>query len=101
MQSFWLILEGDEYRTVIKLRDVPKERTVTKECQETRYKKVTLLDYLLRAKRGEYSEEVVSDKRKYIDDAFYAAYWLPRGPCTSTSTSSTRESQCDSKSQNS
>jgi len=36
-----------EQRTVIKYRQVEKQRTVIKQRQETRYKKVTLLDYLL------------------------------------------------------
>ena len=37
----------EEQRTVTKYRQVEKERTVTKERPETRYKRVTLLDYLL------------------------------------------------------
>ena len=38
-------MEGE--RTVTKYRQVEKQRTVIKQRQETRYKKVTLLDYLL------------------------------------------------------
>jgi hypothetical protein len=34
-------------RTVTKYRQVEKQRTVTKQRQETRYKRATLLDYLL------------------------------------------------------
>lgn len=37
----------EKQRTVTKYRQVEKERTVTKQRPETRYKKVTLLDYLL------------------------------------------------------
>lgn len=36
-----------KYRDVTKYRDVPKQRTVTKTQQETRYKKVTVLEYLI------------------------------------------------------
>ena len=38
-------VEGE--RTIIKYRQVEKQRTVIKQRQETRYKKATLLDYLL------------------------------------------------------
>jgi len=37
----------EKERTTTKYRQVEKERTVTKQRPETRYKKVTLLDYLL------------------------------------------------------
>lgn len=37
----------EKQRTVTKYRQVEKQRTVTKQRPETRYKKVTLLDYLL------------------------------------------------------
>ena len=37
----------EKQRTVTKFRQVEKERVVTKERPETRYKKVTLLDYLV------------------------------------------------------
>ena len=37
----------EKQRTVTKYRQVEKERTVTKQRPETRYKKVSLLDYLL------------------------------------------------------
>lgn len=39
--------EVEKERTVTKYRQVEKQRTVTKQRPETRYKKVTLLDYLL------------------------------------------------------
>jgi len=39
--------EVEMERTVIKYEQVPKQRTVIKQRQETRYKKVTLLNYLL------------------------------------------------------
>ena len=39
--------EVERERTVTKYRQVEKQRTVIKQRQETRYKKVTLLDYLL------------------------------------------------------
>lgn len=39
--------EVDKERTVTKYRQVQKERTVTKQREETRYKKITLLDYWL------------------------------------------------------
>ena len=39
--------EVEQERTVIKYQQVEKQRTVIKQRQETRYKKVTLLDYLL------------------------------------------------------
>jgi len=35
------------YEPIIKYRDVEKQRTVTKTRQETRYKKVTVLEYLI------------------------------------------------------
>jgi hypothetical protein len=37
----------EKERTVTKYRQVEKQRTVTKQRPETRYKKVTILDYLL------------------------------------------------------
>ena len=37
----------EKERTVTKYNQVEKQRTVIKQCQETRYKKVTLLNYLL------------------------------------------------------
>lgn len=37
----------EKQRDVTKYRQVEKQRTVIKQCPETRYKKVTLLDYLL------------------------------------------------------
>ncbi len=37
----------EKVRTVTKYMQVEKERTVTKQRTETRYKKVTLLDYIL------------------------------------------------------
>jgi len=37
----------EKERTITKYRQVEKQRTVVKQRQETRYKKVTLLDYLL------------------------------------------------------
>jgi len=37
----------EQERTVTRYRQVEKQRTVIKQHQETRYKKVTLLDYLL------------------------------------------------------
>ena len=37
----------ERQRTVTKYRQVGKERIVTKQCRESRYKKVSLLDYLL------------------------------------------------------
>ena len=37
----------EKERTLIKYRQVEKERTVTKQRPETRYKKMTLLDYLM------------------------------------------------------
>lgn len=45
----WEILpeEITEQKMVTKYRQVEKQRTVIKQRQETRYKKVTLLDYLL------------------------------------------------------
>ena len=39
--------EVEAERTVTKYRQVEKQRTVIKQRQETRYKRVTLLDYLL------------------------------------------------------
>ena len=39
--------EMEKERTVTKYRQVEKQRTVTRQREETRYKKVTLLDYLL------------------------------------------------------
>ncbi|MCJ7761161.1 hypothetical protein MUP59_08505, partial [Candidatus Bathyarchaeota archaeon] len=39
--------EVERERTVTKYRQVEKQRTVIKQRQETRYKKVTLLDYFL------------------------------------------------------
>jgi hypothetical protein len=50
----WEILpeEVERERTVIKYRQVEKQRIVMRQRQEIRYKKVTLLDYLLH-----YSEE--------------------------------------------
>lgn len=39
--------EVTEYRDVTKYRDVPKQRTVTKTRQETRYKEVSILEYLI------------------------------------------------------
>jgi hypothetical protein len=39
--------EVEAERTVIKYQQVEKQRTIIKQRQETRYKKVTLLDYLL------------------------------------------------------
>jgi len=39
--------EVTEYRNVTKYRDVPKQRNVTKTRQETRYKKVSILEYFI------------------------------------------------------
>jgi len=39
--------EVEKERTVTKYRQVEKDRTITKQRPETRYKRVTLLDYLL------------------------------------------------------
>jgi hypothetical protein len=39
--------EVEKERTVTRYRDVERERTVIRQRQETRYKSVTLLDYLL------------------------------------------------------
>jgi len=39
--------EVEEERTVTKYRQVEKQRTIIKQRQETRYKRVTLLDYFL------------------------------------------------------
>jgi len=39
--------EVEQERTVTRYRQVEKQRTVIKQRQETRYKKITLLDYLL------------------------------------------------------
>jgi hypothetical protein len=39
--------EVERERTVTRYRDVERERTVIRQRQETRYKRVTLLDYLL------------------------------------------------------
>ena len=39
--------EVTEYRDITTYRSVPKQRTMTKTRSETRYKEVSLLDYLL------------------------------------------------------